>query len=80
MLSKIQTIILEERPVDANALQINPKFVELKIKDLLTIGSLIWTQETFTLNMESVADFSPAFTITLSSDKGITTEEIIRFK
>jgi predicted ATPase len=80
ILSKIQSIVLEERPADTHALQTNSKFLELKMNDLLTLKILTWTKETFILTLESATDFSPAFEATLSSDKGITTKEIIKFK
>ncbi|MFZ5553830.1 MAG: ATP-dependent nuclease [Bacteroidota bacterium] len=80
ILSKIQSIVLEERPSDANRLLTNSKFAALKMKDLLTLQTLTWTKETFTLTIESATDFSPAFEASLSSNKGITTEDIIKFK
>lgn len=80
ILSKIQSIVLEERPMDATSLLSNPKFLALKMKDLLALQTLTWTEETFTLKIESATDFSPSFEATLSSDKGITTEDIIKFK
>lgn len=80
ILSKIQSIILEERPLDATSLLGNSKFVALKMKDLLILQTLNWNKETFTLTIKSAVDFSPAFEAILSSDKGITTEDIIIFK
>ena len=80
IISKIQSIVLEERPEDINALTDNSKYKSLKVKDLLTVKTLIWNKETFCLTMESAVDFSPAFEIDLSSDKGITTEDIMKFK
>jgi predicted ATPase len=80
IISKIQSIVLEERPADVNTLINNSKYKSLKIKDLLTVSTLEWKKETFLLTIESANDFSPAFEIDLSSDRGITTEELIRFK
>lgn len=80
ILAKIQSIVLEERPKDANALLINSKFDALKMKDLLILQTLIWEKETFILTIASATDFSPAFETTLSSDKGITTDDIVKFK
>jgi predicted ATPase len=79
LAAKIQTIILEDRPVDSSSLKNSSKFIELKIKDLLKIIDLKWDKDSFTVNMESESEFSPAFKITLASDKGITTDDIIKF-
>lgn len=80
ILAKIQSIVLEERPKDSNALLTNSKFDALKIKDLLILQTLTWEKETFTLTIASATDFSPPFEATLSSDKGITTSDIVKFK
>ncbi len=80
ILSKIQSIILEEKPKSKEALESNSKLHSLKMKDLLVFNELTWYNDTFTLILESAKDFSPAFEVKLSSDKGITTEDIIKFK
>jgi predicted ATPase len=80
VLARIQSIILEERPVNIEALNNNPKYQALKINQLFTLKNLVWDKSNFQLTIESTTGFSPAFEILLDSDKGITTEEIIKFK
>ncbi len=80
ILAKLQFIVLEEKPKDVGSLLSNPKFVSLKMNDLLILNSLTWEKETFTLTLASATDFLPAFEASLSSDKGITTDDIIKFK
>jgi hypothetical protein len=80
VLSKIQTIILEEKPLDPKQLISSPKFSSLKIDDLLTITGLTWNNAHFMLVGETVDDFDPSFQVLLASDKGITSSETIVFR
>lgn len=80
VLARIQSIILEEKPATIDVLNTNPKYQALKIGQLFTLKTLVWNKNTFQLTIESATDFSPCFEVVLDSDKGITTEEIIKFK
>ncbi len=80
VLSKIQTILLEERPSDLLQLKDNPKYISLKVTDLLDFSSIIWTGEHFNLNGKTTPNFEPAFDFNLSSNKGIISEETIKFR
>ena len=80
ILARTQTIILEEKPTAIEYLYANPKYQALKIDQLFTLKNLVWNKNTFQLTIESATDFSPSFEVLLDSDKGITTEEIIKFK
>jgi len=79
ILAKIQSVVLEERPKSINELLANPKFVALKLKDLLVLETLTWTKDSFALTIKSEADFLPAFELHLSSDKGITLDDVVKF-
>lgn len=77
ILSKLQAIIIEERPQSPEALINTSKYKELKIKDLLSVIELTWSKQTFALKIESAKGFLPSFEINFSSDKGITSKDII---
>ncbi|MBP7808690.1 MAG: AAA family ATPase [Bacteroidia bacterium] len=80
VLAKIQSIILEERPASTEALSKISKYQELKIDQLFSLKTLDWNKSTFKLTIESSVDFLPAFEVSLSSDQGITTDDIVKFK
>ena len=80
ILSKIQSIIIEERCISPEALISNSKYKSIKIEDLLEIEELKWNQQSFTIKIKSAEGFLPEFEIDFSSDKGITSNNIIKMK
>lgn len=80
ILARVQAIILEERPSTIESLKANPKYQALKIDQLFNLKNINWNKNTFKLTIESASDFSPSFELVLDSDKGITAEEVIKFK
>lgn len=79
VLSKLQSIIIEERCTSPEELLINTKYKALKIEDLLTITELKWNKQTFAIKINSTIGFLPKFEVDFSSDKGITSDDIIKF-
>lgn len=80
ILSKVQVIILEERPLKIEILNSHSKYESLKVSDLITFTELDWENGHFNLKGISKGDFSPKFEFELNSNKGITSNEIITFK
>ncbi|WP_234111560.1 TOPRIM nucleotidyl transferase/hydrolase domain-containing protein [Chryseobacterium sp. R2A-55] len=80
VLSKMQSIIIEERCINIEALTSNTKYKALKIGDLFNITELKWHGQTFFIKITSADSFLPKFEIDFSSDKGITTNDIITFQ
>lgn len=79
ILSKMQSIIIEERCINIEALTSNTKYKALKIEDLFNITELRWHQQTFFIKITSVESFLPKFEIDFSSGMGITNNDIIKF-